>query len=78
MVRLGDKEIEKMIRYLRLCMIDPVDRNICGRDNFMFYFNKFLELKAIKIKNDVLAKREVVNAQSTKWATYIFGIVSQH
>ena len=75
MVRLADKDIEKMIRCLRLWMIDPVDRNICDSDNFMFYFNNFLELKGIEIKNDVLTNRDVVNAQWTKWVTYIFGII---
>ena len=54
---LGREDINKLIAYMKPLMINATDRNTINHDNYQFYFNKFLTLKAIKIQNDVFTKR---------------------
>ena len=56
-------------------MINATDRNVINHDNYIFYFNKFLKLKNIKIKNDVLTK-DMVIGKGIKNLSTIGGIIS--
>ena len=51
-------------------MNSATDRNTINKDNYIFYFNKLLTSRGIKIQNDVLTKEKI----ATYWAKYIGGI----
>ena len=53
---LEREDINKLIAYIKLLMINATDRNVINHDNYIFYFNKLLKLNNIKIQNDVLTK----------------------
>ena len=36
------------------------DRNTINKDNYIFYFNKLLTSRGIKIQNDVLTKKSLL------------------
>ena len=48
-------------------MNSATDRNTINKDNYIFYFNKLLTSRVIKIQNDVLTKEKI----ATNWAKYI-------
>ena len=56
-------------------MINATDRNTINHDYYQFYFNKFLELKGIKIQNDVLTQEES-KANGFRLISNILGIIS--
>ena len=41
-------------------MNSATDRNTINKDNYIFYFNKFLTSRGIKIHNDVLTKEKLI------------------
>ena len=56
---LENSEIDKLIGYIKLLMSSATNRNTIKTDNYVFYFNKLLESKGIKIQNDVLTKEKI-------------------
>ena len=54
---LENEDKDKGIAYMKLLVLDSVDRNIINRDNFEFYFNKLLETKGTEVRSDVFDKR---------------------
>ena len=68
------EDINKLIEYMKLLMINATDRNIINHDNYQFYFNKILTLNNIKIQNDVLTK-EMILGKGMKILTNIGGII---
>ena len=56
-------------------MNSATDRNDINEDNYIFYFNKLLTSRGIKIQNDVL-KQEKVKADGLKQLSSIVGIIS--
>ena len=57
---LEREDINKLIAYMKLLMINATDRNTINHDNYQFYFNKLLTLKGIKIQNDVLTQEMIM------------------
>ena len=55
-------------------MINATNRNFFNHDNYQFYFNKLLALKAIKIHNDVLTQ-EMVKTDGFRLVSTILGII---
>ena len=51
------------------------NRNPINKDNYIFYFNKLLTSRGIKIQNDVLTK-ETVNANGLKTLLTKSGIIA--
>ena len=41
-------------------MNSATDRNTINKDNYIFYFNKLLTSRGIKIQNDVLTKEKII------------------
>ena len=56
-------------------MNSATNRNTMNKDNYIFYFNKLLTSRGIKIQNDVL-KKEKVFAKRTKYAGYAASAIS--
>ena len=48
---LTKKDTDSLISYMRLTMIDPMDRKIIGKDNLRFYSIKLLAFKRIENKS---------------------------
>ena len=65
-----NSEINKIIDYIKPLINSATDRNTINKDNYIFYFNKLLTSRGIKIQNDVLTKEKI----ATNWAKYIGGI----
>ena len=70
----GREDINKLIAYMKLLMINATDRNTINHDNYQFYFNKLLSLKGIKIQNDV-STQEVVKADGLRFASTVLSII---
>ena len=60
---------------MRPLLISATDRAVINKDNYIFYFNKLLALRGIKIQNDVLTK-EIVTADGLKTLSTIGGIIT--
>ena len=73
--KLESEEKNKLIAYMKPLMINATDRNSINHDNFQFYFNKLLTLKAIKIQNDVLTQKKF-KANGFSLISTILGIIS--
>ena len=71
---LNREDINKLVAYMKLLMINATDRNAINHDNYQFYFNKLLTLNSIKIQNHVLAK-EMVKAKGLKQLSNNSGII---
>ena len=54
---LENSEINKIIDYNKPLMNSATDRNFTNKDKCIFYFNKLLTSRGIKIQNDVLTKK---------------------
>ena len=72
---LEREDINKLIVYMKPLMINATDRNVINHDNYIFYFNKFLNLNTIKIQNDVLTQ-EMVTGKGIKKLSTIGGTIS--
>ena len=72
---LKREDINKIVAYMKLLMINATDRNVINNDNYIFYFNKLLKLNNIKIKNDVLTKKMIMG-KGIKSLSIIGGIIS--
>ena len=72
---LEREDINKLIAYMKPLMINATDRNVINHDNYIFYFNKLLEINNIKIQNDVLTK-EMIMGKGIKSLSTIGGIIS--
>ena len=72
---LEKKDINKLIAYMKPLMINATDRNVIYHDNYIFYFNKLLNLNNFKIQNDVLTK-EMIMGKGIKRLSTIGGIIS--
>ena len=72
--KLEREDINKLIAYMKPLMINVTDRNTINHDNYLFYFNKLLTLKGIKIQNDALTQ-EMVKADGFRLASTILGII---
>ena len=57
---LEREDINKLIAYIKLLMINATDRNVINHDNYIFYFNKLFKLNYIKIRNNVLTKEMIM------------------
>ena len=66
---LDNDEINKLIDYFKPLMNSATNRNTINEDNHIFYFNKLLTSRGIKIKKNVLTKEEVF-AKGAKYAGY--------
>ena len=64
-----ERDINKLIAYMKPLMINATDRNVINHDNYQFYFNKLLTLNNIKIQNDVLTK-EMIMGKGIKFINY--------
>ena len=71
---LEREDINKLIAYMKLLMINATDRIVINYDNYQFYFNKLLTLNNIKIQNDVLTK-EMILGKGMKILSNIGGII---
>ena len=69
-----ERDINKLIAYMKSLMINSTDRNTINHDNYQVYFNKFLTLNNIKFQNDVLTK-EMVKAKALKQLSNIGGFI---
>ena len=56
-------------------MLNATDRNVINHDNYIFYFNKLLNLNNIKIQKDVLTK-EMFMGKGVKCLSTTGGIIS--
>ena len=56
-------------------MNSATERAVINKYNYIFYFNKLLTLRGIKIQNDVLTK-EIVKADGLKTLSTIGGIIT--
>ena len=56
-------------------LINARDRNTFNHDNYLFYFNKLLTLKGIKIQNDVLTQ-EKIKTNGFRLISTFLGIIS--
>ena len=72
--KLESDEINKLIAYIKPLMNSATDRNTINTDNYIFYSNKFLTSKGIKIQNDVLTKEKFVT-NCLKYGGSIIGFV---
>ena len=72
---LEREDINKHIAYMKPLMINATDRNVINHDNYIYYFNKLLNLNNIKIQNDVLTK-EMIMGKGMKILSTIGGIIS--
>ena len=70
-----ERDINKLIAYMKPLMINATDRNVINQYNYIFYFNKLLKLNNIKIQNDVLTK-EMIMGKGIKSLSTIGGIIS--
>ena len=68
-------EIDKLIAYIKPLLNGATNRAVYNKDNYIFYFNKFVTLRDIKIQNDVLTK-EIVKADGLKILSTIGGIIT--
>ena len=57
---LDSNEINKIIDYIKSLMNSATDRNTINKDNYIFYFNKLLPSRGIKVQNDVLTKEKLI------------------
>ena len=57
---LDNDEIDKLIDYFKPLMNRATDRNTINKDNYIFYFNKLLTSRGIKIQNDVLTNKSLL------------------
>ena len=69
-----ERDINKIIAYMKPLMINATDRNVINHDNYQFYFNKLLTLNNIKIQNDVLTK-EMIMGKGMNILSNIGGII---
>ena len=72
---LEREDINKLIAYMKPLMINATDRIVINHDNYIFYFNKLLKLKNIKIQNHVLTK-EMIMRKGIKSLSTVGGIIS--
>ena len=72
---LEREDINKLIAYMKPLMINATDRNVINHDNYIFYFNKLLNLNNIKIQNVVLTE-EMIMGKGIKSLSTIGGIIS--
>ena len=72
--KLESGEINKLIALFKPLLNSATDRNTINTDNFIFYFNKILTSKCIKIQNDVLTKEKFA-AICIKYSGSIMGFV---
>ena len=76
-LRLKDKlesdEINILIAYMKPLIINATDRNTINTNNYLFYFNKLLTSRGIKIQY-VLTK-EIIKANALKVVSGISGII---
>ena len=56
---LDSEEINKLIDYIKPLMNSTTNRNTINKDKLIFYFNKLLTSRGIKIQNCVLMKKKV-------------------
>ena len=56
--KLESGEIKILIVYIKRLLNSSTDRNTINTDNYIFYFNKLLTSKGIKVQNDVLTKEK--------------------
>ena len=68
------EDVNKLIAYMKILIINATNRNTINHGNYQFYFNKLLTLNNIKIQNDVLTK-EMVKAKGLKQLSNIGGII---
>ena len=69
------EDVNKLIAYMKLLMINATDRNVINHDDYIFYLNKLLKLNNIIIQNDVLTK-EMIMGKGIKILSTIGGIIS--
>ena len=55
----GKRWDKKLIDYFKPLMKNATNRNTINKDNYIFYFNKLLISRDIKIQNDVVTKEKV-------------------